>query len=809
MGFAPSLSVTCQRQFDKRGMGMRASSRWAAVVASMLVVVSVAPISSAAALGGATDRARNKIFDSLDRMLESGNGDELVDVVVLFSAGSSKGAVAAAWDEVGPFSLDYQYQTMPAFAAKLSAAQVRALALRPDVVQVQENARIEFAMETAQASAGSDRASAEFSVDGNNEASLQCPGVRQYCKDDVVIAVLDSGIDNAHVDLDGGKVLGGADCSTGTCTNGLWMADTNGHGTHVASIAAGEGDGDPAKQGLAPGAALVSVKVGSSGSTVAALDASLEWVLANRATYGIELVNMSLNGKVTSDGTDTTSRLTNRLAAAGVTPFAAMGNGAPEPGSVSFPAAAKFGLGIGNMADPGPQAGQLPGFALSMSSKRGPTLDGRIKPDLLSYGVNISAADANSGSGYTILSGTSQASPFAAGVAALMLDANPALASSGLPCAADDLSTDCSDGVIDASMSVGLRDGLMSTAIDWAGPGHDNETGAGRLDAYAAVDAASTLVGAGGPALPTHTFVGGNVAPGGTVDHSINVSAVTAPIAATVIMVDRPAGATTPDLNLTLVGPAGNQLSHSATAGNLRQETVGAWPQTTGTYVVRVTSVSGGGSYWLDISFSGGGVAPEPSPTMTQPPLAPAGLSAAPVSGSSSQIDLVWGDVTGEKGYKIERSADGLSGWTQIATSSVDASAHRDSGLAPSTKYHYRVRAYNDAGDSPYSGSASATTNPDTMAPTSPLNIKATGGRGKVSLTWTASTDSGGSGLAGYKIMRATSSAGPFTQIATTTATTYTDAAVTKGKVYYYYLLAYDKAGNNSSPSATVTGKPT
>jgi hypothetical protein len=394
----------------------------------------------------------------------------------------------------------------------------------------------------------------------------------------------------------------------------------------------------------------------------------------------------------------------------------------------------------------------------------------------------------------------------------------------GTACSPDDVSPECADGVVDSTMAVPVKDEMMRTAVDWARPGLDSETGAGRLDAYAAVDAAAPAQGQPAQAL-THEFYSGTLPDGGSANHTITLDRTTAPIAATVIMADRAPGATSPDFNLALIGPAGDQLAYSAAASNLRQETIGYQPATTGSYVVRVSAAAGSGSYWLDVSYPGAPPAtPSPSPTPTPTPtpvptaaptppplpipLPPIGLSAQPVAGSNSQIDLTWSDVASEAGYRIERSTNGSTGWTVVGTTPADVVSYRDSGLAPSTTYYYRVKAFNASGESSPSSSVSAKTNGDVTAPSVPTTVKASATRGKVTITWKASTDTGGSGLAGYKVYRSTSSTGTFTQVGTTTSLSYADTAVVKNTTYYYYVVAYDKAGNVSAASAKVSGKP-
>ncbi|HZF17156.1 MAG TPA: PQQ-dependent sugar dehydrogenase [Steroidobacteraceae bacterium] len=90
---------------------------------------------------------------------------------------------------------------------------------------------------------------------------------------------------------------------------------------------------------------------------------------------------------------------------------------------------------------------------------------------------------------------------------------------------------------------------------------------------------------------------------------------------------------------------------------------------------------------------------------------------------------------------------------------------------------------------------------PDTTAPTAPQNLAATAsGPTQVALTWSASTDSGGAGLAGYRVLRGG------TEIATTAATSYTDSGLAASTAYSYTVRAYDGAtpANVSADSAPV-----
>jgi endoglucanase len=90
-------------------------------------------------------------------------------------------------------------------------------------------------------------------------------------------------------------------------------------------------------------------------------------------------------------------------------------------------------------------------------------------------------------------------------------------------------------------------------------------------------------------------------------------------------------------------------------------------------------------------------------------PATPGNLSAS--AASSSQINLTWSDLaSNETLFRIERSPDGSSGWTSVATTVANTTRYSNTGLSASTVYYYRVRAENANGNSAYSNVVNATT---------------------------------------------------------------------------------------------------
>jgi endo-1,4-beta-xylanase len=206
---------------------------------------------------------------------------------------------------------------------------------------------------------------------------------------------------------------------------------------------------------------------------------------------------------------------------------------------------------------------------------------------------------------------------------------------------------------------------------------------------------------------------------------------------------------------------------------------------------------------WLKGYVSGSTQGPD-----TQAPSTPAGLIASATT--SSSISLTWTastDNVAVTGYQILR-APGASGgsFAQVGTSATPS--FTNSGLPASTTFRYQVRAVDAAGNaSAVSNTVTASTQGgggDTQAPTAPAGLTATTTSSSALLAWTASTDN--VGVTGYQILRAPgSSGGTFTQVGTSTTTSFNNTGLTASTTYRYQVRATDAAGNVSAVSNTVT----
>ncbi|MHA2319720.1 MAG: fibronectin type III domain-containing protein, partial [Candidatus Hodarchaeales archaeon] len=117
-----------------------------------------------------------------------------------------------------------------------------------------------------------------------------------------------------------------------------------------------------------------------------------------------------------------------------------------------------------------------------------------------------------------------------------------------------------------------------------------------------------------------------------------------------------------------------------------------------------------------------------------------------------------------------------------------------DTSVTNGVTYHYVITAVNNEGESGYSTEVSAT--PATF-PNSPQSLLATSGDTQVSLTWATPSDDGGSAITHYQVYRTTTSGGPYTNIANTTALSYIDTTVTNGVTYHFVITAVNNEGES------------
>ncbi len=236
----------------------------------------------------------------------------------------------------------------------------------------------------------------------------------------VEVAIIDSGIDADHPDL---NVLGGVNFTGGNPNN--WN-DGNGHGTHVAGTVAAL-DNDIGVVGVAPGAGLWAVKVCNNGGLCASSDiiAGIDWV-TERADR-IAVANMSLGGSGEDDGNcGLTNNDAEHLAicnsvAAGVAYAVAAGNDSADASGFT-PAAYDEVLTVSAIADFDGKGGGL--ASPTCRSDEDDTL-----ANFSNYGADVDLAMPgvciystwNDG-GYNTISGTSMASPHAAGLLALYIE---------------------------------------------------------------------------------------------------------------------------------------------------------------------------------------------------------------------------------------------------------------------------------------------------------------------------------------------------------------------------------------------------
>jgi serine protease AprX len=382
-------------------------------------------------------------------------------------------------------------KTLPITGVLATKSQVEALAATPGIKSLYLNKKLEYYNYDATALTGVDKARTDAAMQkANGGFPLTGKGIG--------VVVNDSGVDGTHKDHEFGKnlvqnVLGSTNLNAlepsllpVTYLENVPNTDNNsGHGTHVAGTVGGTGAMSGGKyEGVAPGADLIGY---GSGAALLVLDGigGFDYAIANQAKYNIRVITNSWGSSGDFDPNNPINIASKEAYDRGITVLFAAGNEGPGENTHNPYAKAPWVISIGA----GEKDGTLADFSSRGTKGVGGTfeVDGKVwtwedRPTVVAPGVDIIStrvigpvsslaltADAELIEPaylpfYTSMSGTSMATPHAAGIVALMLEADPTLSPDE------------------------IKQLLQETATNM--PGYETwEVGAGYINAYAALDA--------------------------------------------------------------------------------------------------------------------------------------------------------------------------------------------------------------------------------------------------------------------------------------------------------------------------------
>ena len=392
------------------------------------------------------------------------------------------------------------FPTLGMVAQPMNAGQVRALAANPSVRSLWSNDRLIYYMHQARVLGGVQRVQTDAAM------TLRNGGMPVSGAGDFSVLVIDSGVDATHADLQfGTKVIQNVQTPVAAGTlpgftphvsieNVPNTDQTVGHGTHCAGIIGGTGlRSGGLYTGVAPGAKIIGSGLGAALFVINGL-AAWEWGLANQYRYNIRVVSNSYGTSGAFDPDNPITIATKLAYDRNIAVIFAAGNEGPAKDTYNPYAKAPWVIGVAA----GSKEGDLADFSsrgirreIRLSNEdpnddfNAPTITapgtGRIYEtnagkftaamvstrSTLNLTANGLDADTELPAAhipfYTQISGTSMATPYIAGVVALMLDADPTLSPDQ------------------------IREILTSTATKM--PGREEwEVGAGFVNAHAAVD---------------------------------------------------------------------------------------------------------------------------------------------------------------------------------------------------------------------------------------------------------------------------------------------------------------------------------
>tara|TARA_B100001142_G_scaffold235975_1_gene234425 strand:+ start:11128 stop:13071 length:1944 start_codon:yes stop_codon:yes gene_type:complete len=391
---------------------------------AMAAPVSITPDSSEEVgwwVDTTVDRNGNGIGDMIEVHKDSPlflDEDNTLPLIVDFDHTPGAAEVALLEREI-EFQHQWTLEGIDALAGRVPVDRILDATTLPGVIMLELDGILSIANGDAAVLHGVDTVWADTGYDGAGSS----------------VAIIDTGIDGAHASLDDldddnstddPKVIAFYDpVNNPSLTNGteVFPYDDQGHGSHCAGTTAGTGAPNYEHIGMAPQAFLVGVKVldaGGSGS-FATVMAGMEWTVENRYKYNIRGASMSLGGpglaEWASSDDDSVNRYANEMMSAGIAIFIAAGNNGVSA-QIGTPGSAEDAITVGALDK---------NSAIAIYSSQGPTEEGRVKPNVAYVGSNVMSVAFNTGDQYTDMSGTSMATPGAAGVAALMYQANPDL----------------------------------------------------------------------------------------------------------------------------------------------------------------------------------------------------------------------------------------------------------------------------------------------------------------------------------------------------------------------------------------------
>lgn len=185
-------------------------------------------------------------------------------------------------------------------------------------------------------------------------------------------------------------------------------------------------------------------------------------------------------------------------------------------------------------------------------------------------------------------------------------------------------------------------------------------------------------------------------------------------------------------------------------------------------------------------------------------PTAPSNLAAT--VNSATKITLTWADnATTETGYQIERRPSTSSTFTLVAQLPSNAKTYADATLSEGTKYYFRVRAIDATSSSRYSNAANATTKPKAPSALKAVATSLSLRPYELVLTWNDNSTV----ESGYLVEQATSSAGPWTEVASLTADTVSHVRQNLDPDQTYYFRVRGRSGQNYSYYTTTVSART